>query len=52
MQPTTLSTQDVDQTLTYCVKMVQEVLHAQEMKDLMELQEVSAISSLKTLWHS
>jgi len=44
-----LSTQDLDQALTCCVKMVQQISYAQEMKNLMEQQEVSATSSLKTL---
>ena len=48
-KPTTLSTQDLDQALTCCVKMVQHISYAQEMKDLLEHQEVSATSSLKTL---
>jgi hypothetical protein len=51
-QATTLSTQDLDQALTCCMKMVQQVFHSQEMNDLMEHQEVSVTSSLKTLWHS
>jgi len=48
-QSTTLSTQDFDQALTCCVKMVQQISYAQEMKDLMEKQEVAVCSSLKTL---
>jgi hypothetical protein len=48
-QTTTLSTQDLDGSLTCCVKMVKQISYAQEMKDLMEHQEVAAISSLKTL---
>jgi hypothetical protein len=48
-QTTTLSTRDLDQTRTCCVKMVQRIYYAQEMKDLMEHQEVAATSSLKTL---
>jgi hypothetical protein len=48
-QTTTLSTQECDQALTCCVKMVQQISCAQEMKDLMEHQEVAATSSLKTL---
>jgi len=46
---TTLSTQDLDQAQTCCVKMVQETSYAQEMKNFMEEQEVAATSSLKTL---
>jgi len=45
----TLSTQDLDQTLTCCVKMAQQISYAEEMKDLMEKQEVAASSSLKRL---
>ena len=48
-QTTTLSTQDLDQALTCCVKMVQQISYTQEMKDLMEQQEVASTSSLKTL---
>ena len=48
-QATTLSTQDLDQALTCCVKMVQQNSFAQEIKDLMEQQEVASSSSLKTL---
>jgi len=48
-QSTILSTQDLDQALTCCVKMVQQISYAQEMKNLMEQQEVAASSSLKTL---
>ena len=33
-QTTTLSTQDLDQTLTCCVKMVQQISYTQEMKRL------------------
>ena len=46
-QSTILSTQDLDQALICCVKMVQQISYAQEMKNLMEQQEVSA--TLKTL---
>ena len=48
-QATTLSTQDLDQALTCCVKMVQQIPYAQEIKDLIEQQEVASSSSLKTL---
>jgi hypothetical protein len=46
---TTLSTQDLDQARTCCVKMVQQISYTQEIRDLMEHQEVAANSSLKTL---
>jgi len=48
-QSSILSTQVLDQALTFCVKMVQEISYAQEMKKLMEKQEVAASNSLKTL---
>ena len=48
-QATTLSTQDLDQALTCCVKMVQQISYAQEIKDLMEQQEVASSSTLKIL---
>jgi len=48
-QTAILTTQDLDQALTCCVKMVQQISYAQEIKDLMEHQEVAATSSLKTL---
>jgi len=35
-QPTILSTQDLEQALIYCVKMVQQISFAQEMTKLME----------------
>ena len=44
-----LSIQYLDQALTCCVKMVQQINYAQEMRNLMEQQEVAASSSLKTL---
>ena len=37
-QTTTLSTQDLEQAQTCCVKMVQQISYAQEMKNLMENQ--------------
>jgi hypothetical protein len=43
----TLTTQDLDQALTCCVKMVQQISYAQEIKDLMEQQEVATPSYLK-----
>jgi len=46
---TILSTQDFDQSLTCCVKMVQQISYAQEIRNLMEQQEVAVSSSLKTL---
>jgi len=45
----TLSTQNLDQALTCCVKMIQQISYEQEMKDLMECQEVAATRSLTTL---
>ena len=46
---TILSTQDLDQALICCVKIVQQISYAQEMRSLMEQQEVAGSSSLKTL---
>ena len=46
---TILSTQDLDQALTCFVKMAQQISYAQEMKDLMEKQQVTTSSSLKSL---
>jgi hypothetical protein len=43
------ATQDLDQALTYCVNMVQQISYTQEMKDLMEQQEVASTRYLKTL---
>ena len=48
-QSTILSSQDFDQALICCVKMVQQISHAHEMRNLMEQQEVEASSFLKTL---
>jgi len=48
-QSTILFTQDFDQALTCCVKMVQQISYAQEIRNLMEQQGVSASISLKTL---
>jgi hypothetical protein len=48
-QIATLTTQDLDQALTCCVKMVQQISYVQEIKDLMKRQEVATTSSLKTL---
>jgi hypothetical protein len=47
--PTSLSTQDLDQALTCCVKLVQQIPYAQEMKNLMEQEEFAASRSLKTI---
>jgi hypothetical protein len=46
---TNLTTQELDQPLTCCVKMVRQISYAQEIKQLMEQQEVTYTSSLKTL---
>jgi len=46
---TILSTQDLDQALICCVKIVQQISYAQEIRNLMEKQEVTVSSSLKTL---
>ena len=46
---TILSTQDLDQALICCVKIIQQISYAQEIRNLMEQQDVSASSSLKTL---
>jgi len=48
-QSNILSTQDFDQAVTCCVKIVQQISYAQEIRNLMEQQEVAASSSLKTL---
>jgi hypothetical protein len=48
-QTATLTTQDLDQALTCCEKMVEQISYAQEIKDLMERQDVAKTSSLKTL---
>jgi hypothetical protein len=48
-QTTTLTTQELDQALTCCVKMVQQISYAQDIKQLMEQQEVTSTSFLKTL---
>ena len=47
-QSTTLPTQDLDLAPTCCVKMVQQISYAQEIKELGEKQEVAVNSSLKT----
>jgi hypothetical protein len=49
MQLVTLTIQDLDQTLTCYVKMVQQTSYAHEVKDLKEHGEVATTSSLKTL---
>ena len=48
-QLTALTTQDLDQALTCCVKIVQQISYEQEIKNLVESQEVSMTSSLKTI---
>jgi hypothetical protein len=48
-QTATLTTQDLDQALTCCVKMVQQTSYAQEFKDLTGQGEIASTSSLKTL---
>jgi len=48
---TILSTQDNEQALICCVKIVQQISYAQEMRNLMEQQEVETSSSLNTLLH-
>jgi hypothetical protein len=48
-QSTTLSTQDLEQALTCCVKMVQQISFTQEISDLTEQQEVAAGSAFKML---
>ena len=48
-QSATLSTQELDQALTCCVKIVQHESYAQELKELGEKQVVAANSILKTL---
>jgi len=48
-QLTALTTQDLDQALICCVRIVQQISYEQEIKDLLECQEVSTTSSLKTL---
>jgi len=48
-QVTALTTQDLDRLLTCCVNIVQQILYGQEIKDLLECQEVLTTSSLRTL---
>jgi hypothetical protein len=48
-QTASLSTQELDQALTCCVKTAQQTSYAQEVTDLLNSQEVSTTSSLKTL---
>jgi hypothetical protein len=48
-QTATLTTQNLDQVLTCCVKMVQQTSYAHEVKDLKEHGEVATAISLKTL---
>jgi hypothetical protein len=46
---TTLTTQELNQALTCCVKIVQQISYAQEKRELMEQQEVTSTNSLRTL---
>jgi hypothetical protein len=48
-QTAILTTQELDRALTCCMKMVQQISYAQEIKDLMEHQEVAATSYLNSL---
>ena len=48
-QSTILPTQDFNQALTCCVKMVQQISYTQEISNLIEQQEFAASSSLKAL---
>jgi len=48
-ETTTLSTQDLDQALTCCVKMVQQISYAQEIQELGQTREFAVNSALKTL---
>jgi hypothetical protein len=48
-QTASLTTQDLHQALTCCVKVAQQTTYAQEVTDLLNTQEVSTTSSLKTL---
>jgi hypothetical protein len=48
-QINTLSPQELDHALTCCVKAVQQISYAQELKELTETQEVAGNSCLKTL---
>jgi cysteinyl-tRNA synthetase len=48
-QPTTLTTQDLDQSSGLLCEDGTTISYSQEMKDLMEQQEVAAASSIKTL---
>jgi hypothetical protein len=45
----TFTIKDLEQALTCCVKMSQQISYSQEIKDLMEEQEVATTSFLKTL---
>jgi len=46
---TTLSTQELDHALSFCENLVQQISYVQELKDLMEQQEIATTSSIKTL---
>jgi len=48
-ETTTLSTQELDEALTSCVKIAQKISYAQEIKELGETQEIAINSALKTL---
>jgi hypothetical protein len=48
-QTASLTTQDLDQALTCCVKVAQQTSYAQEVTDPLNSQEVSTTSSLKAL---
>jgi hypothetical protein len=48
-QPTTLTTQDLDQGSDLLCEDGTTISYAREMKDLMEQQDVAAASSIKTL---
>jgi hypothetical protein len=48
-QTVSLTTQDLDQALTCCVKTAQQTCYAQEVTDLQTSQEVSTTNSFKTL---
>jgi hypothetical protein len=48
-QTASLTTQELDQALTCCVRTTQRTSYAQEVTDLLNSQEVSTTSSIKTL---
>ena len=51
-QTSILFTEDLDQDLHCCVKMVKQISYTQEMKNLMKQQQFLSSSSLKTLQYS